>query len=68
MVNFSDIADIQRKTFAGMLTSINKGIGKIIQKLKDSGFEDNTIIIFLSDNGGPNRVLTSESLLLKGEK
>ncbi len=46
MVNFSDIADIQRKTFAGMLTSINKGIGKIIQKLKDSGFEDNTIIIF----------------------
>jgi arylsulfatase B len=68
MAKFSDIEDIQRRIFAGMLTSMDQGIGKIIQKLKDSGLEDNTIIIFLSDNGGPTRELTSSNLPLRGEK
>lgn len=68
MTKFSDIEDIQRRIFAGMLTSMDQGIGEIIQKLKDSGLEDNTIIIFLSDNGGPTRELTSSNLPLRGEK
>lgn len=65
---FSDIKDIQRRIFAGMLTSMDRGIGKIIQKLKDTGLEDNTIIIFLSDNGGPTLELTSSNLPLRGGK
>lgn len=65
---FSGIKDIQRKIFAGMLTSMDRGIGRIIQKLKDTGLEDNTIIIFLSDNGGPTLELTSSNLPLRGEK
>ena len=65
---FSDIKDIQRRIFAGMLTSMDRGIGKIIQKLKDTGLVENTIIIFLSDNGGPTLELTSSNLPLRGGK
>lgn len=68
MDTFTHIEDIQRRIFAGMLSSMDQGIGKIIQKLKDSGLYDNTIIIFISDNGGPTKELTSSNLPLRGEK
>ncbi len=68
MEELSDIEDIQRRIFAGMLISMDRGIGKIVQKLKDLGLEDNTIIIFLSDNGGPTKELTSSNLPLRGGK
>ena len=68
LAGLSGIEDIQRKIFAGMLINMDRGIGRIIQKLRDSGLEDNTIIIFISDNGGPTRELTSSNLPLRGEK
>ena len=68
MEELSTIEDIQRRIFAGMLVSMDRGIGKIIQKLKDSGLYDNTIIIFISDNGGPTKELTSSNLPLRGGK
>lgn len=36
---------------AAMVDCVDQGIGKIIQKLKDEGQFDNTIIFFMSDNG-----------------
>ena len=37
-------------------------------QLKKSGLEENTLVFFLSDNGGPTRELTSSNLPLRGEK
>jgi len=68
LAGLSGIEDIQRKIFAGMLMNMDRGIGQIIKKIRESGLEDNTIIIFLSDNGGPTRELTSSNLPLRGEK
>ena len=68
MDEFVHIEDIQRRIFAGMLSSMDQGIGKIIQKLKDSNLYDNSIIIFISDNGGPTKELTSSNLPLRGGK
>lgn len=36
---------------AAMIDCVDQGVGRIIQKLKDTGEYDNTIIIFSSDNG-----------------
>lgn len=36
---------------AAMITSMDRGIGRIIQALKDTGQYENTLIIFLADNG-----------------
>lgn len=40
------------ETYAGMVTRMDQGIGKILDQLRTSGELDNTLIIFLQDNGG----------------
>jgi arylsulfatase A-like enzyme len=37
--------------FAAMITLLDDQVGEIVSKIKDLGLEDNTIIIFTSDNG-----------------
>lgn len=42
-----------------MISVMDQGVGKIITAIKEKGIMDNTIIMFLSDNGGPTRGLHS---------
>jgi arylsulfatase A-like enzyme len=44
-----DIEDA-RKVY-GMVTNIDDNIGKVLQKINELGIEENTIVIFMSDNG-----------------
>lgn len=37
--------------FAGMITRLDKYVGEVLDKLKEKGLDDNTIVIFTSDNG-----------------
>ena len=39
---------------AAMVMTVDRGVGKIRKALKENGLDDNTIIIFTSDNGAPN--------------
>ncbi len=41
-----------RKKLAAMTWSFDENVGKVIAKLKEKGIYDNTLIFFLSDNGG----------------
>ena len=45
-------ADHPRKELAAMTWSLDENIGKILQKLEQESILDNTLIFFLSDNGG----------------
>lgn len=38
--------------FAAMIDSMDQGIGRILEKLRETNQLDNTLIVFLSDNGG----------------
>ena len=40
-----------QKGYAAMITRMDKDIGAILQKLKDEGIDENTLVIFTSDNG-----------------
>ncbi len=40
------------EVYAAMIDSMDQGIGKIIDSLKETGQLDNTLICFLQDNGG----------------
>ena len=49
---FSYIKDYTRRLFAATLYSMDLSIGKIVNQLNKRQLLDNTIILFLSDNGG----------------
>ncbi|MFD2258138.1 sulfatase-like hydrolase/transferase, partial [Luteolibacter algae] len=42
----------KRKTYAAMVYAMDRGIGRIVEALKENGSYENTLIIFMSDNGG----------------
>src|SRR5699024_8544435 len=44
----------------GMIANIDKNVGRMLTKLEELGIEDNTIVIFLSDNGPRNRRTTND--------
>lgn len=39
-------------TYAAMIETVDKNIGKLVQHLKEEELYDNTLIVFTSDNGG----------------
>jgi len=41
----------QRANYAAMVSTIDEKIGMVIKKLEEEGVKENTIIIFMSDNG-----------------
>lgn len=52
-----------RQTYSAMVTCMDRGIGRILAQLKKQGIEDNTLVIFHSDNGAaPNEGGTSGAL------
>lgn len=50
---FGSITDNERRTYAAMATLLDQAVGTVLDKLKSAGLEENTLVFFLSDNGGP---------------
>jgi arylsulfatase A-like enzyme len=65
---FQSISDPKRKTYAAMVIAVDDGVGKILDKLDELGLTKNTIICFLSDNGGPEKANASNNGILRGGK
>jgi len=42
--------------FAGMVQSVDESVGRVMKKLEEMGVADNTVVIFMSDNGGLSTV------------
>lgn len=55
--------------FSEMVSYMDSTVGKIINALKNNNIDDNTIIIFLGDNGTDRKVFTkNNNVLVKGSK
>ena len=52
------IADRKMAVYAAMIDRLDQNIGRVIQKIKDLGEEENTLILFASDNGASAEVVT----------
>ncbi|WP_297337600.1 sulfatase [Algoriphagus sp.] len=50
---FAHIQDPDRRTYLAMVHRLDQNVGKILNALESEGLEENTIVVFLSDNGGP---------------
>jgi arylsulfatase A-like enzyme len=46
------IPDHTQRVYGAMIRSLDRGVGRVMQALKDNGVDDNTMVIFVSDNGG----------------
>ncbi|MEI7730091.1 MAG: sulfatase [Verrucomicrobiota bacterium] len=53
LAKFPTIADTQRRTYDAMMLAMDENIGRVRKKLAETGQEQNTFVIFISDNGGP---------------
>jgi arylsulfatase A-like enzyme len=51
-----------------MMSAMDDAVGKILDKVRAMDQEENTLIFFLSDNGGPTRQTTSRNDPLRGFK
>ncbi len=53
LAKFAHIPDLHRRTMLGMMASLDENVGRVLAKLRATGLEENTLVFFLSDNGGP---------------
>ncbi|QBY04246.1 sulfatase [Thalassotalea sp. HSM 43] len=59
---YSHIKNENRRIYAAMIHRLDINVGHIIAQLKRSGVYDNTVVVFLSDNGGPGKGLDSRTV------
>ncbi|MCP5523772.1 MAG: sulfatase-like hydrolase/transferase [Verrucomicrobiales bacterium] len=65
---FAAIQNPRRRTYAAMVSILDDGVGEILSALEAGGVRDNTIVCFLSDNGGPTQSNGSNNDPLRGAK
>jgi len=47
-----ELTDLKMAVYAAQIDRMDQGIGKVLGKIKEIGASENTLILFLSDNGG----------------
>jgi len=52
LAEYDDIVDMNRRIYSAMVTDMDQGIGKVLATLEDEGLSDDTLVLFMSDNGG----------------
>ncbi len=50
--SLSNISDHKARVYAAMIKSIDRGVGEVLDTLREVGEYENTIVMFTSDNGG----------------
>ena len=65
---FAHIPDEKRRTFAAMLSAMDDAVGKVLATVRELGQEENTLIFFIADNGGPTAGTSSGNGPLRGFK
>ena len=65
---FPNIADEKRKTYAAMVSAVDDGVGQVMKTLASLKLEENTLVFFLSDNGGPENDNASNNGILREGK
>ncbi len=60
------IKNSNRLTYAAMLVSMDEAVGNVLAALKHKGVEDDTLIFFISDNGGKRGI--ADNSPLSGQK
>jgi len=62
------VKDTVKRVYYGMIEALDDAVGQVLQKLKETGLDDQTLIIFISDNGGATYTRATDNAPLRGGK
>lgn len=65
---FPEVKDSNRRVYLAMIAALDDAVGDIMSELKTLGLEENTIVYFLSDNGGATYTKATTNGRYKGGK
>lgn len=64
----ASIEDEGRRRYAAMIVAVDDGVGKLMAALRAKGIDGNTLLFFVSDNGGPTTVTKCSNGVFRGHK
>jgi arylsulfatase A-like enzyme len=62
------VTDTVKRVYYGMIEALDDAVGMVLQKLQTLGLDKNTLVIFLSDNGGATYTRATDNAPLRGGK
>lgn len=65
---YDHIKDEKRRIYAAMVHRLDVNVGKIMSELRAQNLDSNTVVVFLSDNGGPCNSNASMNAPFNGQK
>ena len=71
LAEFAAIAEPKRREYAAVVSAMDDAIGTVLAKLRALELEERTLVLFLSDNGGPQKKRAwngSSNGALRGQK
>ena len=68
LAKFAHIQNEKRRTYAAMVGVLDRGVGRLLDLLDELRLAEDTVVFFLSDNGGPPKDNASSNAPLRGGK
>jgi arylsulfatase A-like enzyme len=65
---FEQISNEKRRVYAAMVSAVDDGVGRVLDALHRRQLDEKTLVVFLSDNGGPYKVNGSRNTPLREGK
>ena len=64
----TDVNDRIRRVYYAMIEALDDAVCQVLKKLKETGLDDHTMILFISDNGGATYTRATDNAPLRGGK
>ena len=65
---FAGIANPKRRKYAAMVAAMDDAVGEVLRAVREAGLEQDTLIFFLSDNGGATQANAADNRPLRAHK
>lgn len=62
------VTDTVKRVYYAMIEALDDAVGQVLQKLDETSLSENTLIIFISDNGGATYTRATDNAPLRGGK
>lgn len=62
-----DLEDLRMSVYAAMVERMDQGIGRLMKALEKSGKTENTLVLFMSDNGADSFSVVDQAMLQQGK-